>query len=118
MKVRINVQLIDAATGGHVWADRFDRDLEDIFLVQDELTRKIVQTLEVTLTGGEKARTQDRGKVNVEAWDHLIRAKGCLLHFNAAAVAEGCAMLERAIALDPGWPRAMRTCRSPWASST
>ena len=102
MKVRINVQLIDAATGGHVWADRFDRDLEDIFLVQDELTRKIVQILEVTLTGGEKARTQDRGKVNVEAWDHLIRAKGCLLHFNAAAVAEGRAMLERAIALDPG----------------
>jgi adenylate cyclase len=102
MKVRINVQLIDAATGGHVWADRFDRDLEDIFMVQDELTRKIVQTLEVTLTGSERARTQDRGKVNVEAWDHLARAKGCLLHFNAAGVAEARTMLERAITLDAG----------------
>jgi adenylate cyclase len=60
MKVRINVQLIDAATGGHVWADRFDRDLEDIFLVQDEVTQRIVHSLQVRLTGSEKT-TRDAG---------------------------------------------------------
>ena len=101
MRVRINVQLIDAESGGHVWADRYDRDLEDIFLVQDEVTRKIVQTLEVTLTGGEKARRQDRGKVNGEAYDYLMRGKACILRFNAAALAEARAMLERALAIDP-----------------
>jgi adenylate cyclase len=106
MRVRINVQLIDAESGGHVWADRYDRDLEDIFLVQDEVTRKIVQTLEVTLTGSEKARWQDRGKVNVEAYDHLSRAKSCILQFNAAAMIEARAMLERAVAIDPGLAQA------------
>ena len=106
MRVRINVQLIDAESGGHVWADRYDRDLEDIFLVQDEVTRKIVQTLAVTLTRSETARRQDRGKVNVEAYDHLIRAKSCILHFSAAGMIEARAMLERAVAIDPGLAQA------------
>jgi adenylate cyclase len=106
MRVRINVQLIDAASGGHVWADRYDRDLEDIFLVQDEVTRKIVQTLEVTLTGGEQARRQDRGKVNGEAYDYLMRGKACILRFNAAGHIEARAMLERALAIDAGLAQA------------
>jgi adenylate cyclase len=106
MRVRINVQLIDAESGGHVWADRYDRDLEDIFLVQDEVTRKIVQTLEVALTGSETARRQDRGKVNVEAYDHLIRGKSCILHFSAAGMIEARAMLERAVEIDPGLAQA------------
>ena len=106
MKVRINVQLIDAESGGHVWADRFDRDLEDIFLVQDEVTRKIVQTLEVALTGSEAARRQDLGKVNVEAYDHLIRGKSCILQFSAAGMVEARTMLERALAIDPGLTQA------------
>jgi adenylate cyclase len=102
MKVRINVQLIDAATGGHVWADRFDRDLEDIFAMQDEVTQKIVQSLQVRLTGSEKTtRTHGRGKVNAQAYDHLIRAKTCLLDFTPARLIEARTMLERAIELDP-----------------
>ncbi len=100
-RVRITVQLIDARTDRHVWAERYDRDLEDIFLVQDEVTRKIVHTLEVTLTGSERARRQDRGKINVEAYDCLIRAKSCIQLFNAAALVEARAMLERALAIDP-----------------
>ena len=105
-KVRINVQLIDAESGGHVWAERYDRGLEDIFLVQDEVTRKIVRTLEVTLTGSERGRRQDRGKVNVAAYDCLIRAKSCIQNFNAAALVEASAMLERALAIDPGLAQA------------
>ncbi len=101
MRVRINVQLIDAESGGHVWADRYDRDLEDIFLVQDEVTRKIVQTLEVTLTGSERARREARGKIDSEAYDYLIRGKSCILQFSPAALAEARAMLQRALDIDP-----------------
>lgn len=101
MRVRINVQLIDAESGGHVWADRYDRDLEDIFLVQDEVTRKIVETLEVRLTGNEEARRHDRGKVNGEAYDYLIRAKSCIVQFTEPALVETREMLERALAIDP-----------------
>jgi adenylate cyclase len=102
MRVRINVQLIDAESGGHVWADRYDRGLEDIFLVQDEVTRKIVETLEVRLTGNEEERRQERGKVNGEAYDYLIRAKSCIMQFTAPALVETREMLERALAIDPG----------------
>jgi len=102
MKVRINVQLIDAESGGHIWADRFDRGLEDIFEIQDEVTRRIVEALKVTLTGGERARRQDLAKVNAEAYDHLIRARSCLLQFNPDALREARAMVERAIAIDTG----------------
>ena len=58
-RVRITAQLIDAATGGHVWAERYDRDLTDIFAVQDEVTRQIVEALKVKLTPSEEARIAD-----------------------------------------------------------
>jgi adenylate cyclase len=106
MRVRINVQLIDAESGGNVWADRYDRELEDIFLVQDEVTRKIVETLEVRLTGSEEERRQERGKVNGEAYDYLIRAKSCIVQFTAPALVETREMLERALAIDPGMAQA------------
>jgi adenylate cyclase len=100
MKVRINVQLINAETGGHVWAERYDRDLEDIFAMQDEVTRRIVDALKVNLTSSEQARREARGKVNAEAYDYLIRGRSCLLQFSAEALREGRAMLERALAID------------------
>ncbi|MGH8678814.1 MAG: adenylate/guanylate cyclase domain-containing protein [Burkholderiales bacterium] len=106
MKVRINVQLIDAETGGHVWADRYDRDLEDMFAVQDEVTRRVVDALRVTLTRSEEAGREDRGKVNPEAYDYLIRGRACILQFSAEAVVEARAMLERALAIDPGMKQA------------
>jgi len=106
MKVRINVQLIDAETGGHVWADRYDRDLEDIFAVQDEVTRRIVDALSIKLTKSEEVRREDRGKVNPEAYDYLIRGRSCLLRFTAEGAREGRAMLEQALAIDPQMARA------------
>jgi adenylate cyclase len=106
MKVRINVQLIDAQSGGHVWAERYDRDLEDIFVVQDEVTRRVVEALKVNLTGIEQARREDRGKVNPEAYDYCIRGRSCLLQFSAEAAVEARTMLERALAIDPGMKRA------------
>jgi len=102
MKVRINVQLIDAETGGHVWAERFDRSLEDIFALQDEVTQKIVEALKVNLTGREQARPRERGKVNTEAYDHVLRARGLLLQFTPQGAIEGNVLLRRALELDPG----------------
>jgi adenylate cyclase len=106
VRMRINVQLIDAETGGHVWAERFDRDIEDIFMVQDELTREIVRTLKVALSGGEEARREDLGKVDGEAYDCLIRARNCLLQFTPTAAIESRAMLERALVLEPNLAQA------------
>jgi adenylate cyclase len=101
MKVRINVQLIDAESGGHVWAERFDRDLEDIFALQDEVTQKIVEALKVNLTGSEQGRPRERGKVNTEAYDYMLRARSCVLQFTPQGLAEGRALLKRALEIAP-----------------
>ncbi|MEE8248428.1 MAG: adenylate/guanylate cyclase domain-containing protein, partial [Alphaproteobacteria bacterium] len=102
-RVRINAQLIDGSTGGHLWAERYDRDLEDIFAVQDEVTREIVEALKVELTAGERRRREGRGKVDPEAYDCLVRARSCLFQFSAEGMVESRAMLERAIELDRGF---------------
>ncbi len=100
-RVRINAQMIDGATGGHVWAERYDRDLEDIFAVQDEVTRTIVDTLKVKLTAGEKERRASRTKIDAEAYDLLVRSRHTLLQLTPAAAREARAMLERVIEIDP-----------------
>ena len=100
-RIRINAQLIDAMTGGHLWAERYDRDLEDIFAVQDEVTRTIVGALRVKLTADEEARRESLRKVNPEAYDLLVRASQNILQFRPDALREARAMLERAIELDP-----------------
>jgi adenylate cyclase len=99
-RIRINAQLIDATTGGHIWAERYDRELEDIFAVQDEVTRTIVGALKVKLTAGEEARRGSRGKVNPEAYDLLVRASQNILQFRPEALKEARVMLQRAIELD------------------
>ena len=68
-RVRINAQMIDGTSGGHLWAERYDRDIEDIFAVQDEVTRTIVDALKVKLTAGEEALRESRSKVDPEAYD-------------------------------------------------
>jgi adenylate cyclase len=101
-RIRINAQMIDAVTGGHLWADRYDRDLEDVFAVQDEVTRTIVGALRVKLTLDEQARRTVGRKVNPEAYDLLIRASQNLLQFRPEALVEARQMLQRAIELDAG----------------
>jgi len=66
-RVRITAQLIDATTGNHLWADRYDRDLEDIFALQDEITMKIITELQVNLTAGERARVLAKGTNNLRS---------------------------------------------------
>lgn len=100
-RVRINAQMIDGATGGHVWAERYDRELADIFAVQDEVTREIVGALEVALTDGEQSRRLGRRRVDPEAYDLFIQGRDRLHRFTVLALLESRALLERAIELDP-----------------
>ncbi|MBI3304501.1 MAG: tetratricopeptide repeat protein, partial [Deltaproteobacteria bacterium] len=100
-RVRITAQLIDATTGYHLWADRYDRELQDIFAVQDEVTQKIVAALEVKLTAGEQER---RGRVptnNLEAYDCFLRG----LEYHSRRTPESNTrarqMFKRAVELDP-----------------
>jgi len=106
-RARINAQMIDGSNGGHVWADRYDREIEDIFAVQDEVTREIVDALKVALTVGEQSRRVERRKVDPEAYDLLIRGRNRLYAFTREAMAEARVALQRASELDPGMAEAV-----------
>jgi TolB-like protein len=102
-RVRINAQLIDAIAGDHLWAERFDRSLEDIFAVQDEVTGKIVEALVGRLT---TAPARNRPS-NLEAYDICVRARALGLQ-TALTAKEAILLLDRAIALDPEYAEAHR----------
>ena len=103
-RVRITAQLIEAESGAHLWAERYDRDLTDIFEVQDDVTRTIVEALKVTLTAGDQERLDEEDATgNVEAHDLLLRARGLMgaLHKTRDKFEEARKLLERAIEIDP-----------------
>jgi adenylate cyclase len=99
-RVRITAQLIDAGSGGHLWAERFDRDLTDIFSTQDEVVEKIVGALAVTLTQGEEQRLRRRGTGSVEAYESWLRARELLTRGTRESVVQARAMYRRAIEID------------------
>jgi adenylate cyclase len=100
-RVRITAQLVECATGGHLWAERYDRDLTDIFAVQDEVTAEIVTAMAVTLTPDEQQRLVRKGTDNLEAYDYLLRAREKWWQLSREGTTDAEAMLELAIALDP-----------------
>jgi adenylate cyclase len=105
-RVRITAQLIDAGEGSHLWAERYDRDLTDIFEVQDEVTKRIVDALKVTLTPTEQARLADEdGTANIEAHDLFLRGRELMSgqHRTREIFEKARALLERVIALDPAY---------------
>jgi adenylate cyclase len=99
-RVRITAQLIDVGSGGHLWAERFDRDLTDIFSTQDEVVQKIVATLAVTLTQGEEQRLRRRGTSNVDAYESWLRARELLTRGTRESIVQARAMYRRAIEFD------------------
>jgi len=99
--VRITAQLIEGDSGGHVWAERYDRRLHDIFSMQDEVTRDIVSALALKLTSGERARMQPRRTQNLEAYEHFLRGRDHAFRDTAEANAQARALLEKTIVLDP-----------------
>src|ERR1700732_2023789 len=102
-RVRITAQLIDAGSGGHVWAERFDRDLTDIFSMEDEVIEKIVRALAVTLTQGEERRLRQRGTGNVAAYESWLRARELLTRGTRDPVVQARALYQRAIEIDPNF---------------
>lgn len=105
-RVRVTAQLIDATDGGHVWANRFDRDLTDIFAVQDELTREIVTALKLQLTGGDQSRITGGRPVDVKAYELLLRGREQASAHTRLANAAGRSLAEAAIAIDPDYAAA------------
>ncbi|MCP4619820.1 MAG: tetratricopeptide repeat protein [Bradyrhizobium sp.] len=106
-QVRISAQLNDVTTGSHLWAERFDRSIEDVFAVQDEITEAIVAAVEPHLYAAESFRAQHKPPGSLDAWDLLMRA---LSHYwrvtredNTAAIA----LLEKAIEIDPRYGKAL-----------
>jgi adenylate cyclase len=99
-RVRITAQLINAATGAHLWADRYDRDLTDIFEVQDEVVERIVGALAVTLTQGEQQRLRRHGTSNVEAYECWLRARALLTRGTRESISQARAMYRQAIEFD------------------
>ena len=106
-RVRITAQLNDASTGSHIWAERYDRELADVFAVQDEITEAIVAAIEPQLYAAEDFRARRKPPDSMDAWDLLMRA---LSHYwrvtrqdNVAAQA----LLEKAVAIDPSYGRAL-----------
>ena len=105
-RVRITAQLIDAGSGGHLWADRYDRDLTDIFAVQDDVTRRIVDALKVTLGPDEKARPAGGGAtVNMEAYDYSLPGRELLLGNpkTRETFEKATALFRKAIEIDPNF---------------
>jgi adenylate cyclase len=102
-RVRITAQLIDALTGNHLWAERYDRDLKDIFAVQDEITMKILISMRVKLTEGEQA-LRVRPPRNLEAFLKVLQAQEYIQRFNIEGNIMGRQLAEEAIALDPEFP--------------
>ena len=105
-RVRINAQLIDGATGKHLWADRFDRDLTDIFEIQDEISKAIVDALKVKLLPKEKSAIETRGTSSVEAYNTFLMARQQLISgdFGDPRLAETAVRLCRqATLLDPDY---------------
>ena len=101
--MRITAQLIDAEDGGHVWAARFDRDLSDVFALQDEITSNVVTALHVRLVEGEQARVWHKSTENLGAWECLMQG---LAHFRRFAPEENTrarGLFEKAVELDPGY---------------
>jgi adenylate cyclase len=109
-QVRITAQLADATTGGHLWSERYDRPLHDIFALQDEIRQKIVFALKVKLTPEEQERFQRGPTNNLEAYDNWLRGvefwHRAFYETKKEANIQARQMLERAVELDPQYARA------------
>src|SRR5262245_7917642 len=105
-RVRITGQLIDAATAKHIWAEKYDRELADIFAVQDDITARVVAAVEPHLYAEESLRVAGRQPESIDAWGLVVRAMGLVNRVERKQSEEARKLLARAIALEPGYARA------------
>ncbi len=100
-RVRITAQLIDGASTAHLWAERYDRELDDIFAIQDEITREVVNALKITLRLDETDRIGIQATNNMEAYDLGLRGLSMIYRHDREGAIEARKLFERAIELDP-----------------
>ena len=108
-RLRITAQLIDTLEDSPLWAERYDRSVDDIFDIQDEITKEIVTALRVKLTDGEQAHVLARGTNNIEAWQYCVRASELFKSFTSSGYLEARALAEKATELDPAYAHAWAT---------
>ena len=101
-RVRITVQLSDAANGFQLWSERYDRELKDVFDVQDEIAKAIAERLKVTLTGSNEDRLVEQATTNIEAYQLYLKGRA-LVDRRGASVPPGLHLLRAAVELDPGY---------------
>jgi TolB-like protein/class 3 adenylate cyclase len=104
--VRINAQLIDATTGGHVWAKRYDGKLVDVFALQDQITKKIIAAMTVKLTSGERQQFESRETANIEAYDAFLKGWGHHLRLTPEDFVKAVGYFKEATELDSKYGRA------------
>jgi adenylate cyclase len=117
-QVRINAQLIDATTGHHLWAERYDGNMRDVFALQDKITQKIVSALAVKLTGSEKELVAQKGTRNVAAYDAFLRGYVHYLRFTPEDSAKAVASFKKAIELDANYGRAYAALSAVYYEAT
>jgi len=100
-RIRVNAQLIEAETGNHLWAERYDRDFADVFSIQDELTQSVVGAIEPEILQREGRRVTHKSADNLDAFDLVMRGQWHFYQFGVGEHQVGEALLRRAIALDP-----------------
>nr|MBA3516397.1 adenylate/guanylate cyclase domain-containing protein [Hyphomicrobiales bacterium] len=105
-RLRVTAQLIDATTGTHIWAERYDRAVADIFAVQDEISENVVASIEPQLYAAENLRFESKAPDSLDAWGYLMRAIPHLFTWSPTDNEKAVMFLERAMSLDPGYARA------------
>ena len=105
-RVRVTAQLVEATTGNHVWAERYDRELDDIFAVQDDVTEQITEALQSRLQRPAEVRSERQTPQSIEAYDCILRAIEYSQRVTVEANAEVRVLCERALALDPDYAEA------------
>ena len=105
-RVRITAQLIDAVSGHHIWAQKFDRDLVDIFELQDEISQRIAAIVQPELERAEEKRSVVKKPQNLDAWDYYQRGISLLYKFTKEGNERAREMFEKALALDPNYSQA------------
>ena len=105
-RLRITAQLVEAETGNHVWAERYDRDIGDIFVVQDEITEHVVAAIEPELYAAESIRSRRKPPESLDAWECVIRALSLISQGTREANAQAEQLCQRAIAVAPGYGQA------------
>ncbi len=105
-KLRITAQLVNVADGYQLWSERYDREMEDVFAIQDDISQAIVKALKVILSEGEKKQIEKARAVDVKAYDYYLRGRQYYHHFRRKSLEYARQMFNRAIEIDPEYARA------------